>query len=149
MNADVAIGIDRSVERVVTKFLEVVGQQFLRLDIDVVGHLGQLLVVDASCEYGLMVVDVVDVAVDELDLVRYHAYCVIAQFVVASQCTDMNLSVQRQFSGQVDGVQRSCQLDGSVAVSRYAAEETAGERLGKVQVSALRTNVQIDVVVLG
>ena len=95
---------------------------------------------DGTGQYGLMIVDVVDGAMREFYLVGNHANGVVAQLVVCPQRTDMYLSVQCQFSGQVDGIQRTGQPDGSLGMTCHTAQETFGERLGKVQVSTLSTD---------
>lgn len=59
VNTDVPRGIYRSVERVVTKVGEVVSKQVLGIDIEVVGEVRQAVVVDASSDNTLAVMNII------------------------------------------------------------------------------------------
>ena len=84
MNSRLPVGIDSAIEGLVAKVWKVVDQHFLGVHIDVIGQMGQLLVMYAASQHAFVAIDVVDRAVDELNLVRYHAQRVVSQFVGAT-----------------------------------------------------------------
>ena len=144
-----AVGIYRTVEGVFAKVFEVIGQQVFGVGIDVVGKIGQILMVDATRQHALASVLVVDGAVGELNLVRHDFQRVVAHLVPAVGTGHMDIAVDDQLSCQVDGVERTNEAYGTVGMTLNLVEETGGERACKIEVSTACFNAQINAVTLG
>ena len=88
------VSICRAVEGSIAKCLEIVGQQVACIQIDVVGEVGQVVMVDTSRNNGLVAVDVVEPTVFKGDVVARQQQCVVLHLVGTVQCTDMRFSVE-------------------------------------------------------
>ena len=138
MYSHISCGIDGAVEGVVAKVGEIVSQQVLGIDKEVVGKFCQMLVVYATGNDTLMVVDIVDLTVYEFHLVGFHSDGIVAQLIGASGRLDMSQSVENQSAGKVDFVEWTVQSDIACSMSFHLAEEALGERMHEVDVSTCR-----------
>ena len=149
MNAHTAIGEDGAIEGVVAKGLEVVCQQVACIDIDVVGEVGEVLVMDASRQYSVIAIDIIDIAILESYLVVGYLQRIVAQLVGTVQRTYVGPTIEHKFTIEVDGTQRTGELDGAKSVAIDFVDKGGGERVGEIKTGAIGKDVEVDVVALG
>ena len=146
VNAYMAVGIDGAVEGVIAKVFEVVGQKVFSIGVDVVGQVGQVLVVNATRQHTHASVAVVDGAVGKHNLVGYNLQRVIAHVVRAVGAGHVDVAVDDQLTCQVDGVERADEAYGTIGVTVNLVKETGRERTCEIEVGASGFDAQIDAV---
>ena len=99
-----SIGVDGSVERVVAKFAGVVAQQVVGFYAQVVGQVGQVLMVDAARKDAIVAVSVENRVIQEDNLVRDGLHLQVVERVVYLQWGDSRLAVRCDPAYQVDVV---------------------------------------------
>ena len=149
MDGYITIGKDGAAEGVAAKALEVVGQQISGIHIDVVGEIGEVIVMDASREQSLIAIGVIDETVLEGNLIVSKLKRVVAQLIGAVEGADMSLAINHQFAIEIDGAQGASQLHRTKAITIELVDERRGERTGEIKACTIGKDVEIDVFTLG
>ena len=103
---------------------------------------------DAASQDALVAVNVVDRTVGKDDVVGNHLQRIVTHLVGAAQSLDVGMAIEYKLACQIDGIKGPYQSYGSHTMSVYMTYEAAGEGLGKVEVSAIGPDSEVDVVAL-
>ena len=149
LDADIAGSKDGAVEVGVAEVLEIVGQQVVGIDEEVEGELGEVFVVDAAAERGMVSVAVGEGQSAQFYLVGDEDDGVAVHLIGGVEGRDGGLALYGQLASEVHLIEGARKQQTAVGMTGDARQERVSEVMHEIDVGLVGVDVEGDGVVRG